>query len=133
MRGPEPLEIVRGPLRLLLLGLGWLCVALGMVGAVLPLLPTTPFLLLAAWAFARTSRRFHDWLYDHRHFGPVLRQWRDHRVIPPKAKIIAIAAMSASLAWVLFLTRNPVWVPLAMSAVMIPVAAWLLSRPSRPS
>lgn len=118
--------------RVVLLGLGWLFVGIGALGAFLPLLPTTPFLLLAAWAFARSSHRFHDWLYGQRHFGPVLLAWRDHRVIPVRAKIIAVTAMSASLGWVIFLLHSPWWVPFTMAAVMIPVAIWMLSRPGRP-
>ncbi len=129
---PEPDTLIRGWVRFLLLLLGWLFVALGAVGLVLPILPTTPFLLLAAWAFARSSRRFHDWLYLHPRFGPVLRAWRDHRAVPLRAKVAAIIVMAASLSYVVFLTNNPLWVSLAMAAVIVPVALWLGTRPSRP-
>ncbi len=124
-------SLVRGPTRLVLLGLGGFFTGLGMLGVVLPLLPTTPFLLLALWAFARSSRRFHDWLYDHPRFGPVLKAWRDHRVVPLRAKVLAVVVMAASLTWVTFLKTEPLWVPLVMAGVMVPVALWLLSRPSR--
>ena len=125
-------SLVRGPTRLVLLGLGWFFTGLGMLGVVLPLLPTTPFLLLALWAFARSSLRFHDWLYDHPRFGPVLKAWRDHRVVPLRAKVLAVVVMAASLTWVVFLKTEPLWVPLVMAGVMVPVALWLLTRPSQP-
>lgn len=134
-QGREPAGediLLSGTARFVLLGLGWLFVALGTLGIALPLLPTTPFLLLAAWAFARSSRRFHDWLYRHPRFGPALRAWRDHRAVPIRAKVAALLVMAASLSYVMFLTQNPLWVSLVMAAVMLPVALWLTTRPSRP-
>lgn len=76
--------------RLLLLAAGWLAVGLAGLGAVLPLLPTTPFVLLAAAAFARSSPRFHAWLLRNRVFGPVLRDWREQRSIPRTAQLHGI-------------------------------------------
>ncbi|VAW74625.1 Hypothetical protein DUF454, partial [hydrothermal vent metagenome] len=63
--------------------------SLGAVGAVLPGLPTTVFMLLALWAFSRSSKRFHDWLYHHPLFGPSLQQWHEHQIIPKNAKIFS--------------------------------------------
>jgi uncharacterized membrane protein YbaN (DUF454 family) len=77
--------------RAIYLGLGWICLGLGAVGTVLPVLPTTPFLLLAAACWARSSRRFHDWLVGHRTFGPTVRTWQRHRALPPGVKGPAIA------------------------------------------
>jgi uncharacterized membrane protein YbaN (DUF454 family) len=115
----------------LLIALGWTCVGIGMVGVVTPGLPTTVFILIAAWAFARSSRRFHHWLYTHRRFGPIVRNWDEHRVIPVRAKILAIAMMTASLVFVaVFVAKS--WIPpAAMFAVMAPAAAYILSRASR--
>ena len=94
--------------RLIWLGFGGLCVGLAIAGAALPLLPTTPFLLLAVFAFARSSRRLHDWLLDHRHFGPLIRNWRDHGGIDRRSKILAVAAMLAALllSWALGVRRR---------------------------
>lgn len=72
--------------------LGWGFVIVGVVGIVLPLVPTTPFLLLALMCFSRSSTRFHDWLYHHPTLGVILREWRENRRIPPQA-FIAIAGM----------------------------------------
>lgn len=65
---------------------GWLSLGLGIVGIFLPLLPTTPFVLLAAWCFARSSERWHRWLLSHRIFGPVIRDWLEHRAMRTENK-----------------------------------------------
>ena len=75
---------------------GFLAVGLGAVGIVLPLLPTTPFLLLAAFCFARSSERLHDWLINHPTFGPPILDWRDRGAIGRKAKILATASVGAA-------------------------------------
>lgn len=72
--------------RYLLLSLGWIFVLLGAVGAILPLLPTTPFILLAAFCFARGSEKAHGWLLENRIFGPLLRDWENGGAISPRAK-----------------------------------------------
>lgn len=76
--------------------LGWLCVALGVLGAFLPLLPTTVFLLIAAWAFSRSSPRWHRWLREHPRFGHLVRTWEDHHAMPLRAKRIAWFTLGAS-------------------------------------
>lgn len=97
----EPLEvvepsdpIVQGPLRGVLLAAGFVFVGLATIGIVLPLLPTTPFLLLAAACFARSSHRFYQVLLGNRIFGPLIRDWREHRAIPLRAKVLAIGTMA---------------------------------------
>jgi uncharacterized protein len=112
--------------------LGWLFFGLGLAGALLPVLPTTPFMLLALWAFARSSRRFHDWLYQHRVFGPPLQRWDRERVIPLWVKGVAIGSMAASFTWVAVGVRPAWWALAAMGAVMLAGVAFLASVPSRP-
>jgi len=84
--------------RILLLTLGWLAIVLGTLGIVLPLLPTTPFMLLAAWCFARSSPRFHHWLLWRSPFGRYLRHWQQHRAMPPGAKGRAICLIVVTFA-----------------------------------
>ena len=92
------IEQSRSPvIRTLLLAIGWLSVILGIIGIFLPVLPTTPFLLLAAACFARSSRRFSLWLVEHPRLGPWVRDYLDGQGIPLKAKIYSIALMWASI------------------------------------
>ena len=119
------------PVRICYLAFGWLCVALGAIGAVLPVMPTTIFLIAALWAFARGSKRYHDWLYSHPRFGPPLRRWTQHRVISPRAKLLACAMMSLSFAYLALATETPVWAQAAVAGCLVSVAAYLLSKPSR--
>ncbi len=109
---------------------GSVLVAVGFVGAFLPLLPTTPFLILAAACFARSSPRLENWLLNHRQFGPVLRSWRENGAIPRKAKLFACLGMTAGYA--LFWWSHKPGLPLAaaVAAIMVCAAAYVLSRPS---
>jgi len=77
---------------------GWVALALGVLGIFLPLLPTTPLVLLAAFFFARGSRRTHIWLLRHRHFGAIVREWQRHRRIPKPAKRTAIGLVCVGFA-----------------------------------
>lgn len=120
-----------GGARLLRLGLGWLCVGVGFAGIVLPVLPTTPFLIVAAWAFSSSSRRFHDWLYFHPRFGPSIQAWRDHRVIPRRAKVFAVSTMLGSLGYVSLFVAETWHLPVGAGAGMAVVAAYVVSRPGR--
>lgn len=117
--------------RILLLCLGWAFVGLGLLGALLPVLPTTPFMLVALWCFARSSERFHGWLYNHALFGPPLQQWEQHRVIPVRAKVVALTAMTGSIVYVGFFSEAPGWL-VAIAGAVIAFGAWfILTKPSR--
>ncbi|MDR0808418.1 MAG: YbaN family protein [Gemmobacter sp.] len=104
---------------------------IGIVGIVVPLLPTTPFMILAAACFARSSPRLHDWLWHHRVFGPAIRDWREHRAIPPVAKRASVAAMAAAFGISLILGVKG-WVLLAQAVVLMVMGGWIWSRPSPP-
>ncbi|NDV00137.1 YbaN family protein [Pseudoroseicyclus tamaricis] len=110
------------------IGLGWLMICLGLVGIVLPGLPTTVFLILAAYFFARSSPALHARLLSHARFGPPIREWEERGAIPRRAKIIACASMAAILALSLIL-RLPLWVILVQLAGMGAGAAFILTRP----
>lgn len=76
--------------------LGWTCVGLGVIGAFLPLMPTTVFLLIAAWAFSRSSPRWHQWLRQHPRFGHLIRAWEEHHAMPARAKRISMITLALS-------------------------------------
>lgn len=115
--------------RLGFLALGHALVALGIIGVVLPVLPTTPFLLLAAACYARGSPRLEAWLLGHPRFGPALRDWRLHGAIAPRAKRAALVGMMAGFA-LFWLLARPGW-PLALGvlALMGVGAGYVLTRP----
>lgn len=103
--------------RILLLTLGWLAIILGALGIVLPLLPTTPFVLLAAWCFARSSPRFHHWLLWRSPFGRYLRHWQRHRAMPPGAKGRAIALMLVTFGVSLWIVKI-LWVRVFLGVML---------------
>ncbi|MFN3513572.1 MAG: YbaN family protein [Phenylobacterium sp.] len=110
---------------------GFLFTGAGVVGAFLPLMPTTIFLILAAACFARSSPRLEAWILDHRHFGPLVRDWREHGVIPPRAKALACAGMAFGFV-VFWISVHPKpWLALIVAASLAACAAFVLSRPSR--
>ena len=110
---------------------GLVAMALGLLGIVLPLLPTTPFLLLAAFCFARSSPALHDWIVHHPRLGPPLRDWRHHGAISGKAKAAAVAMMALALAGGILADFGP-RVLAVQGLVLLLVGAFLLSRPAPP-
>jgi uncharacterized membrane protein YbaN (DUF454 family) len=80
----------------LVFGAGWLSFSLGAIGVVLPVLPTTPFMLLAAACFAKTSPRFHKWLLANPVFGPLIKNWQQERYIEPITKLRALIIIAAT-------------------------------------
>lgn len=131
---PAPPAVTRPgrPVRYALIGFGWLNVGVGMVVVVVPGLPTTPFPLLAAWAFSKSSPRFQSWLRNHRRLGPPVRDWQDHGAIPVRAKVLAVTMMAASLAYIIFFVADDWILPTVVGAIMAGAAAYVVSRPSGP-
>lgn len=118
--------------RLAWMALGALALGLGAIGIVLPILPTTPFLLIAAFAFGRGSPRVEAWLLGHRIFGPPILDWRQHGAIRPRVKAISVATMVGVLVLGVALGLSPGL--LALQAVCLAGAAtFILTRPDRPS
>lgn len=120
------------PLRYALIAFGWVNVGIGIVGIFIPGLPTTVFLLLALWAFSRSSARFNNWLYNHPRLGPLLREWHAERVIPVRAKCLALGLMafSTGIAFVVF----DGWIlPVVIVSILGAVATFIVTRPSRSS
>ena len=114
---------------LVLAGSGF--VVVGLAGIFLPVLPTTPFLLLAAACYARASRRFYNALLNSRLFGPAILEWQQHRAIAWRTKLTAIVLMSLTLATsIVFFVENP-WLRAALALFGVVLAAWLYRVPSR--
>ena len=111
---------------------GGVALGIGIVGIVVPLLPTTPFLILAAYCFSRGSRRLHDWLLDHRTLGPPIRDWREHRSVSGKAKLSAMIAIVLIFALSAFLDV-PGWALALQGIVLGAVSVFLLTRPAPPA
>lgn len=125
-------SLARAPLwrRVLWLAAGSASLATGIVGIFLPLLPTTPFVLLAAFCFSRGCARCEAWMLAHPRFGPMVRNWRAHRAVPLRAKQLATVMMAAGSAWAWAAMPPRIqWLPALLCAG---VAAWLWSLPSRP-
>jgi uncharacterized protein len=116
-------------LRWAYLALGFLMLALGIVGAFLPVVPTTVFIILAGWFFGKSSPRLEAWLLSHHTFGPALQGWRAKGAIPRKAKLAACSGMAAGYA-LFWWGARPGW-PLAagVALFMLASAAFVLSRP----
>lgn len=110
--------------------LGMVFLALAIIGAVLPVMPTTIFVILAAGCFGRASPRWEAYLLHHPRFGPPLVAWREQRALSVRGKVLAVTGIAAGLG-VFWYTANPVWwLGALVSAFMVGTAIWLLSRPT---
>ena len=108
-------------------GAGSLSLVLGIIGIFVPLLPTTPFVLLAAFCFSRGSTRVEQWLLAHPRFGPVVRDWRARRAVPRRAKQLAALMMAASSLWAWWVLPAPWrWLPALCCTA---VGTWLWRLP----
>ncbi len=111
--------------------IGLIALALAFVGVALPLLPTTPFLLVAAFAFARSSSRMHAWLINHKAFGPLIENWRQHGAISNRAKTMAVVSLVAVFMLSLWL-KAPGSVLAIQAVFLLGSGVFILSRPSGP-
>lgn len=117
--------------RLVLAACGVLALVAGVIGIFVPVLPTTPFLLVAAACFARASPSLYRWLANSKTFGPGIREWRRHRSIPWRTKLAAIVLMSVSITLSAVLFVRPWWGKLALLALGAVLGVWLYRIPSR--
>ncbi|MDX5329691.1 MAG: YbaN family protein [Caulobacteraceae bacterium] len=119
-----------GPVAIIVYRLiGGAALALGIAGAFLPLLPTTVFLIIAAWAFGKSAPKLRARLYAHKRFGPTLKAWDQRGAIPPRAKIAAVIGMGLSLVVVMLNASNPL-IPVAVGVILTFCALYVLTRPS---
>jgi uncharacterized membrane protein YbaN (DUF454 family) len=112
------------------LALGWLCVVLGGIGAVLPLLPTTVFFITAAFFFTKGSPRLRHWLISHPTFGPPIQNWEATGSIAPRIKMVALTMMGVTLAISVAFTM-PLKIIAIQSLCMSAAALYILTRPNR--
>ena len=115
--------------RLAYLCLAYACIALALAGVFLPVLPTTPFLLVAAWAAPKASPRLEAWLHRHPRFGPLLRAWREEGAVPTRAKWLACSLMLAS--WlIMLLATSSLWVAAITGVLFVSVGTYVCTRPA---
>lgn len=111
--------------------LGWIFFVLGIIGVLLPVMPTAPFILLAAGCWARSSRRFHFWLINHRFFGKYVRDWEDRRAVPHYAKWLATIMMAISTTMMFYqLPADMIWVAWVIAAACSVVVIILFRLPN---
>lgn len=109
--------------------LAYVSLALAAIGVVLPLVPTVPFLLVAAWAASRGSPRLYAWLHDHPRFGPPLRAWRDEGAVPIRAKVLSCVLLAVSWA-VMLIFSSSIWIPAISGVLFVCVATYVCTRPA---
>jgi uncharacterized membrane protein YbaN (DUF454 family) len=117
--------------RIGLVTVGLASLALGAIGIFVPLLPTTPLVLVAAFCFANSSERLHQWLLDHNVFGPLIDNWRRYGAISRNAKIVSVVSMVAILV-ISWLLEVATWIIAVQAAVLGCSAAFILTRPTSP-
>ncbi len=105
-------------------------VVLGIIGIVLPIMPTVPFLIVASWCFSRSSPRFHSWLNNHRIFGPPIKKWEEKRAIPPFLKVFAVVSMAGGFLSFWVMVHPALWFALLVSAILLLIAIYIVTRPS---
>ena len=116
--------------RLVLISLGWVCVSLAFVGIFVPGIPTTIFLIIALWAFTKSSKKLRNWLLNHKRFGPILNNWQQHKVVPRRAKILMVVLMS--LASILFYySLQNLYLTIGLVIILVLVAIYVISLPSK--
>jgi uncharacterized membrane protein YbaN (DUF454 family) len=133
----EPLKVAlggstpapaRGVRRALLLAVGGVSLGTGVVGMFVPLLPTTCFLLLAAWCFGRSSPRLHHWMYHNRWFGTYLRDYRNGRGIPRAVKVGSLSALWLTIGATVVFVTSALWMQALLLAIAVAVTAHVVSQ-----
>ena len=115
--------------RLFLISLGWICVSLAFVGVFVPGIPTTIFLIIALWAFTKTSKKLRYWLLHHKRFGPILSNWQEHKVVPLRAKILMVTFMILSVILFHYSLQN-LYLTTGLIVILGFVAKYVISLPS---
>ena len=114
-------------MKIVLIVIGSIALALGIIGIFVPLLPTTPFLLLAAALYFRSSPRLYEWLLSQKHLGPYIRNFREHKAIPLRAKIISVSMVWLTLLYCAYILHEQPWLSALMIALAIAITWHILS------
>lgn len=123
--------MLKGPQKIVFLTLGWLCLFLGVIGIFLPVLPTTPFALLAAYFFSKSSQRLHQWLLQQKHLGPLIRNWEDYGVIRTRAKVLATVTMVVLFSYTNLFVPVSLLIKILINAIAVGVLIFIWTRPSQ--
>ena len=107
--------------------LGSVSLALGIMGVFLPVLPTTPFLLLSAALYMRSSQRLYDWLMSHKHLGAYIRNFREHKALPLRVKVVSVTMVWATLLYCAVFVAQEWWISLLFIAIALGVTIHILS------
>jgi uncharacterized membrane protein YbaN (DUF454 family) len=119
------------PLRIVLMGLGWLWVGIAFLGVFIPVLPTTGPIILAAFLFSKSSERFDHWLVSNRFFGGIVRDWRSGEGFTVRAKMIAVMAIVASFGITTYFVLTGTYVRIGMWALAVAIATYVVTRPTK--
>ena len=109
--------------------LGWICVGFAFIGVFVPGIPTTIFLIIALWAFAKSSKKLHNWLINHKRFGPSLKNWQEHKVVSKKAKISMVILQIIAVLIFYFSTKNLIF-SIVLAIILFIVAWYVICLPS---
>jgi len=115
--------------KIILITVGWCCVGMAFIGVFVPGIPTTIFLIVALWAFARSSKKFHSWLLNHKRFGPILQNWESHKIVPRNAKILMVILQISAVIIFHYSLQN-IYLTVLLIITLIFVARYVLSLPS---
>ncbi|WP_019219172.1 YbaN family protein [Bartonella florencae] len=118
------------PLRICYYVAGCAMIVLAVIGIVLPIMPTVPFLLIASWCFARSSPRFHRWLHNHPVFGPPIKQWEEKKAVSTFIKILAVISIAGGFLSFLIIAHPVLWFALLVAALLLLIAIYIVTRPS---
>ncbi len=119
--------------RMLWLATGWLCLLLALVGAMLPVMPSTVFVLMAAACFGRSSPALLHWLHRHPRLGPPLRCWQRHRGMTARTKVGALGSIALSFSFSIYSTLHHPWLTVLLLSVWMVLSLWMWRLPTIPA
>lgn len=127
------MNILEGPKKLVFILLGFISLGLGILGIILPILPTTPFAILSAYLFSKSSLRLHRWLLRQPVLGPLIINWQDHGVIRLKAKIMSTCLIIPLFSYTLIFVPVAIWIKIIVMSIGACVLTFIWTRPSSPN